>query len=157
MNWSWSAVPPHLLPLLFFSPPSSISSPIPSCPLRRSIPVRSAHAGSDPVHRQPWCWPIRRLSDASAPDPVKLHSCHRFVLFIAPYSFQLHQTPLRLGVSVLAYCFARRTEFDMLTTKVGWVNMTWTKLCVMLVFIDSYVSQQSFFHVFGRFSYFSFT
>ncbi|QRV86564.1 transmembrane protein [Ceratobasidium sp. AG-Ba] len=44
-----------------------------------------------------------------------------------------------LGVTVLAYCFARRTTFPDLTWSQVWSTVTWPRLCVILVLADSWV------------------
>ncbi|KZS93573.1 hypothetical protein SISNIDRAFT_86189 [Sistotremastrum niveocremeum HHB9708] len=44
-----------------------------------------------------------------------------------------------LGVSVLAFCFARRSLNDDLLTLRGWASLSWAKLCVLLVFFDSWL------------------
>ncbi|TDL23147.1 hypothetical protein BD410DRAFT_169998 [Rickenella mellea] len=43
-----------------------------------------------------------------------------------------------IGTSVISYCFARRTETEFLWTKQGWQNISWTKLLVILLFLDSW-------------------
>ncbi|KAG8725786.1 hypothetical protein FRC12_024035, partial [Ceratobasidium sp. 428] len=44
-----------------------------------------------------------------------------------------------LGVSVLGYCFARRTTFPDFTWAQIWSTITWPRLCVILVLADSWV------------------
>ncbi|KLO14797.1 hypothetical protein SCHPADRAFT_939215 [Schizopora paradoxa] len=44
-----------------------------------------------------------------------------------------------LGASLLAYCFARRTDSENLGSRSGWANLTWAKLCVILLFLDSWI------------------
>jgi len=43
-----------------------------------------------------------------------------------------------LGVSVLGYCFARRTTFHDFTWGQIWSTITWPRLCVILVLADSW-------------------
>ncbi|CAE6436499.1 hypothetical protein ACGC1H_004522 [Rhizoctonia solani] len=44
-----------------------------------------------------------------------------------------------LGVSVLGYCFARRTTFPDLSWSQLWSTITWPRLCVILVLADSWI------------------
>ncbi|KAJ1309955.1 hypothetical protein OPQ81_006714 [Rhizoctonia solani] len=44
-----------------------------------------------------------------------------------------------LGVSVLGYCFARRTTFSDLSWSQVWSTITWPRLCVILVLADSWI------------------
>jgi hypothetical protein len=44
-----------------------------------------------------------------------------------------------LGVTVLAYCFARRTSFPDLSWNQLWSTITWPRLCVILVLADSWI------------------
>ncbi|KAF8610589.1 hypothetical protein BDV93DRAFT_517688 [Ceratobasidium sp. AG-I] len=44
-----------------------------------------------------------------------------------------------LGVTVLSYCFARRTTFPDFTWGQLWSTITWPRLCVILVLADSWV------------------
>ncbi|KAL5524547.1 hypothetical protein ACEPAF_9687 [Sanghuangporus sanghuang] len=41
------------------------------------------------------------------------------------------------GVSILAFCFARRTENDRFTSWLWWSNLTWARLLIILIFLDS--------------------
>lgn len=43
-----------------------------------------------------------------------------------------------LGCSILACCFARRTENDQFLSRSWWTNLTWARLLVILVFLDSW-------------------
>ncbi|KAL5520088.1 hypothetical protein ACEPAG_1748 [Sanghuangporus baumii] len=43
------------------------------------------------------------------------------------------------GVSVLAFCFARRTENDRFTSWLWWSNLTWARLLIILIFLDSWI------------------
>lgn len=42
------------------------------------------------------------------------------------------------GTSVLAFCLARRTNGSLLSWQT-WVDMSWPRLCVLLVFVDSWL------------------
>ncbi|EJC98067.1 uncharacterized protein FOMMEDRAFT_171430 [Fomitiporia mediterranea MF3/22] len=42
------------------------------------------------------------------------------------------------GVSILAYCFARRTENDRFTSWLWWSNLSWARLLIILIFFDSW-------------------
>ncbi|KAL5482693.1 hypothetical protein ACEPAI_9287 [Sanghuangporus weigelae] len=43
------------------------------------------------------------------------------------------------GVSVLAFCFARRTDNDRFTSWLWWSNLTWARLLIILIFLDSWI------------------
>ncbi|KAF8603698.1 hypothetical protein BDV93DRAFT_493259 [Ceratobasidium sp. AG-I] len=43
-----------------------------------------------------------------------------------------------LGTSLLAFCFSRRTTGPLLSWET-WASMTWPRLCVLLVFLDSWL------------------
>ncbi|KAL5501568.1 hypothetical protein ACEPAH_8828 [Sanghuangporus vaninii] len=43
------------------------------------------------------------------------------------------------GVSVLAFCFARRTENDRFNSWLWWSNLTWARLLIILIFLDSWI------------------
>ncbi|KAL5633831.1 hypothetical protein ACGC1H_005871 [Rhizoctonia solani] len=44
-----------------------------------------------------------------------------------------------LGCSVIAFCFARRTTADPFFSWQTWWSMSWPRLCVLLVFLDSWL------------------
>jgi len=44
-----------------------------------------------------------------------------------------------LGVSILAHCLSRRLAVEELFTLRGWKDLTWPRLCVLLVFLDSWL------------------
>ncbi|KDN37517.1 hypothetical protein RSAG8_10116, partial [Rhizoctonia solani AG-8 WAC10335] len=43
------------------------------------------------------------------------------------------------GCSVIAFCFARRTTGDAFFSWQTWLSMSWPRLCVLLVFLDSWL------------------
>ncbi|CAE6430903.1 unnamed protein product [Rhizoctonia solani] len=43
------------------------------------------------------------------------------------------------GCSVIAFCFARRTTVDPFFAWQTWASMSWPRLCVLLVFLDSWL------------------
>jgi len=44
-----------------------------------------------------------------------------------------------IGVTVLTFFFSRRLFAEELTTRRGWASLTWPRLCILLVLIDSYL------------------
>ncbi|CAE7130809.1 unnamed protein product [Rhizoctonia solani] len=44
-----------------------------------------------------------------------------------------------LGCTVLAFCFARRTTGEAFFSWQTWWNMSWPRLCVLMVFLDSWL------------------
>lgn len=61
------------------------------------------------------------------------------VVFPNPGMQSLSSVIHLLGVSVLGYCFARRTTFPDLSWNQIWSTITWPRLCVILVLADSWV------------------
>ncbi|KAG8896058.1 hypothetical protein FRC01_012033, partial [Tulasnella sp. 417] len=56
------------------------------------------------------------------------------------HSWQLMSSAVTLiGLSVLSYCFARRTELGSLWNPTDWKNLTWPKVCVILIFVHSWL------------------
>ncbi|KAI5117367.1 hypothetical protein M0805_002480 [Coniferiporia weirii] len=43
-----------------------------------------------------------------------------------------------LGASILAFCFARRTQSDSFLSRLWWSNLSWARLLVILIFLDSW-------------------
>ncbi|CAE6489125.1 unnamed protein product [Rhizoctonia solani] len=68
-------------------------------------------------------------------DPTQLPT----VVFPNPGMQSLSSVIHLLGVSVLGYCFARRTTFPDLSWTQVWSTITWPRLCVILVLFDSWV------------------
>lgn len=44
-----------------------------------------------------------------------------------------------LGVSILAHCLSRRLASEELSSLRGWKDLTWPRLCILLVFLDSWL------------------
>ncbi|KAJ6525958.1 hypothetical protein B0H19DRAFT_1275837 [Mycena capillaripes] len=44
-----------------------------------------------------------------------------------------------LGVTILTVFFSRRLLGDGLTTRQAWSRLTWPRICILLVFLDSYL------------------
>ncbi|KAG9041752.1 hypothetical protein FS837_011809 [Tulasnella sp. UAMH 9824] len=56
------------------------------------------------------------------------------------HSWQLVSSAVTLlGLSVLSYCFARRTELGSIWNPTDWRNLTWPKVCVVLIFVHSWL------------------
>ncbi|KAG8986586.1 hypothetical protein FRB90_003903 [Tulasnella sp. 427] len=56
------------------------------------------------------------------------------------HSWQLLSSAVTLlGLSVLSYCFARRTDVGSVWDPVSWRNLTWPKVCVILIFVHSWL------------------
>ncbi|CAE6498334.1 unnamed protein product [Rhizoctonia solani] len=68
-------------------------------------------------------------------DPTHLPT----VVFPNPGMQSLSSVIHLLGVSVLGYCFARRTTFPDLSWSQVWSTITWPRLCVILVLADSWI------------------
>ncbi|CAE6423763.1 unnamed protein product [Rhizoctonia solani] len=68
-------------------------------------------------------------------DPTHLPT----VVFPNPGMQSLSSVIHLLGVSVLGYCFARRTSFPDLSWNQVWSTITWPRLCVILVLADSWI------------------
>ncbi|KDN51862.1 hypothetical protein RSAG8_00413, partial [Rhizoctonia solani AG-8 WAC10335] len=68
-------------------------------------------------------------------DPTHLPT----VVFPNPGMQSLSSVIHLLGVSVLGYCFARRTAFPELSWGQVWSTITWPRLCVILVLADSWI------------------
>ncbi|KAG8999035.1 hypothetical protein FRB94_006455 [Tulasnella sp. JGI-2019a] len=55
------------------------------------------------------------------------------------HGFQLLSTTVTLvGLTVLTYCFARRSDYEGVWTFRGLRDLPWARLCVMLIFLDSW-------------------
>ncbi|KAF8126872.1 hypothetical protein K438DRAFT_1646896 [Mycena galopus ATCC 62051] len=44
-----------------------------------------------------------------------------------------------IGVTILTHFLSRRLSAENLTSRKAWANITWPRLCILLVFIDSYL------------------
>ncbi|KAJ7350703.1 hypothetical protein DFH08DRAFT_115654 [Mycena albidolilacea] len=44
-----------------------------------------------------------------------------------------------IGITLLTFFFSRRLFAEELTTRRGWASLTWPRLCILLVLIDSYL------------------
>ncbi|KDQ49659.1 hypothetical protein JAAARDRAFT_617901 [Jaapia argillacea MUCL 33604] len=44
-----------------------------------------------------------------------------------------------LGVSILAHCLSRRITIEHLTSVYGFMQLSWPRLCIVLVFLDSWL------------------
>jgi hypothetical protein len=51
----------------------------------------------------------------------------------------LMRSLLLIGVSVLAHCVSRRVELERLTSWEGLKRLSWPRLCLLLIFIDSWL------------------
>lgn len=43
------------------------------------------------------------------------------------------------GVSIMAHCLSRRLASEDLSSLRGWKDLTWPRICVLLVFLDSWL------------------
>ncbi|KIO34176.1 hypothetical protein M407DRAFT_17083 [Tulasnella calospora MUT 4182] len=56
------------------------------------------------------------------------------------HAWQLVSSAVTLiGLSVLSYCFARRTDLGALWNPTDWRNLNWPKVCVVLIFVHSWL------------------
>ncbi len=67
--------------------------------------------------------------------PIVGPSCARRACLLLTYT--------SAATSILAFCLARRTA-DITFSRQCWASLTWTKICVIAVFLDSYVVASSF-------------
>ncbi|KAJ7153840.1 hypothetical protein C8R46DRAFT_1268388 [Mycena filopes] len=43
------------------------------------------------------------------------------------------------GVTIITHFFSRRLASENLLSRAGWRNITWARLCILLIFLDSYL------------------
>ena len=75
----------------------------------------------------------------SSPSPFTQHPEMSPTVIFPNSDLQILSTFLNLiGISVVAYCFSRRTMYENLLTRHGWISISWPRLCVILVFASSW-------------------
>ena len=105
-----------------------------------STPCPHASFSLCPLLTPPRRWSIHHLPQPRRPDPVQLH-LHSWQVHTGAFaSGRVITCSLSLlpGVSLITFCLARRTEHEQLLTRQGWLNLTWTRFCCLILFLDSW-------------------